>query len=820
MKFRAILGALFLCVLVGLPVAAQETIPVHSLSGPPSEFASRRLPTAAETAVPTSILLLDRGVPAPATAAVAPGTTTSTFSASPGVGFSLVQVTTQYPVFSPATLTAPDGSRFEFDGVTIRCYGGPCDEYTAEIEMSAFVNQAPGGVAVFSISGGEVRGGTWTSAIAPPGGGALPLATAQVQSLITFDDNVVQVEVEPDPCLAAVNPCLAGQTGQAFGLVDGVAPVLRIGPVSDPSEGRAEARDFQLTSLRVTVAEAFTGRVVGVESLEPGRVAALPRGADGATLVSLPRLSAGTYGVRLDLEGELAGSGPIERTGYYPLRIEPRRYQLSGEVETAVIDKDRLRLELGLAPFAGEPKHVAAYAEVWSRDGKTPVAWIGGMTAPERDDAGRSILPLVLDARWLALAEKAGTDLALRNLRLQDPDSFVPIVQVAELPFSVRELPESAFLEPREVIQDDTLFTGKDDVTIPARGPASPPDLLGVNVTGILLVHGFCAGNTWPFADFNRGRIGGTEIFSDFGASRSHDNFAQRIRTTGDAMFSSSFSVVAHSQGGAATTHLRTFYPSRLDVASTAPRRIQTMGTPYGGSTLMDIYLGLTIAAGPIVMLVAEAFGSCAPPQFDLSTPGSLLWQTGIPSSVRSQVFYHRTRHTRPGNFWQALRFWRWRCNFASFLIPGPDDGVVAEFQGLFSGANNQGVTTGECHTGGMHHPSQTANAARNDDLDRLGRPVPAALVARCVKIATWYPGGPTGNGYYGYTVSAASSTPGNFPIATFTWINGGVQSIPTTSNTYGPLYPGLPGQAQNYLITVIVTDTSGASSGASCSVP
>jgi len=725
------------------PVHAAE-VSVKSLSGPPEEIATHRLPSAKETGVPSSLLVLDRGTRKPGDK-VTSGTTYSSFSASPGVGFSLVQVTTQYPYFAPAAFTAPDGRRYEFNGSSITCSYGFCGEYQADLQMEAFTGSS-GGVAILSVSGGEVSGGTWELAVQDPTEpllrGSVPL---QIETVLSFDDNMVEVEIDPDPCSSRARICPApmpaGQRRSApFDLVDGAAPVLRLSFVDRDLKSKGLQKGIGLAALRVTVTDARTRMTFYQEQLTPSRLAGLP--VDGtASLVQLPALPVGEYSVRLDIEGNVEGVGHIERTGLYYLPIIARSYKLTGEVRSEVVDKERLKLVLDLDPSAENSRHVYAYAEVWTKDGKKPIAWIGGMTQPEPGRSGRLGLPVLLDARWLALAEAKEMDYLLRNVRIQDPDTFIPIDQIAELPFTVGELPGTALLAKDSVVMDDSLYVGKGDRTISVDDAetAIPPRDKFSN-TGIFLVHGWCSNwATWPSTHFGRpGRIGGTELFNDPDASRSHDAFARQIRDQGAANFANSFTVVAHSQGGAAAVHLRSFYNSLLDL-STAPRRIQTMGTPYGGSTLMDYYL----ATGPLGWLIAEIFGACTA-QFDLGTVGSALWSSNIPSWARGDVYFYRTGYRRPHTFWQSLQFWRWHCGVASFAIPLWDDGVVATFQGWFSGAHDMGITEGECHTGNRNGQiDQTDNYDRNDILDREGRPNAANLARSATASAssTYTPG-------------------------------------------------------------------------------
>ncbi len=698
-------------------------VSVKSLSGPPEEMSKMRLPSARETAVPSNLLRIDDltqelNGPAPSTRAQI-----SNFSTSPGIGFSLVQVTTQYPTFAPATFTAPNGTRYIFNGSTLTCNGTLCGSSEAALHIERLAAPSTGGVATLSVSGGEVTGGSWNLNVQNPGplplGASVPL---EVESIVAFDDNLVVVEICPfdDICLEELdpNPSAAGR----FALVDGTAPMLRLAYADETLQQKDRSAGLTVTGLTVTVTDAATRRTVHQERFHGVRAAEVRRDREGASLVRLPSLPAGNYAVRLDVQGIAEGIGPIERTALTFLPIMAERFAVTGEVETHVLDNERLELVLGLSPRGNDRRHVYAYAEVWSGADEEPIAWIGGMTQPREDHFGRLGLPMVLDARWLALKESRGHDLELRNLRIQDPDTFIPLTQIAALPFTVRQMPHVAQESRRNVSQDESLYLGRGDRTITVDDLPEEQTRGGFTNTGIFLVHGWCSGNVWPRGDFEvAGRVGGTEVFADFSQSRSHDNFAQRIRDQGAARFIDSFSVVSHSQGGAAAVHLRAFYNSLLD-ASTAPRRMQSVGTPYRGSTLMDFYL----ATGPLGWLIATILGECTP-QFSLGTLGSAVWRATVPSWAKNEVWYYRSGHRRPSNFFQRLQFWRWRCNLASFVIPGWDDGVVADWQGVLSNGRNMGVTSSECHLN-MNHGGQTRNQGRNNIMDREGRPAPVNM--------------------------------------------------------------------------------------------
>jgi hypothetical protein len=701
---------LLLVLVLAVPLSASE-MAVKSLSGPPEEFLGMRLPSANALAVASNLLVLDppRGAQLPVGVRAVPP---PTFETSPGVGFSVVQTTTVYPFFSPVTVASPTGVVYAFDGYSLSCNGWTCGEYQAEVSLEP-LGETGGGVMSLSVSGGEVTGGSWAVTVQE----SLPYSAAQVETMVAFDDNVVEVWI--DPCLEGGRcECPPDQIcpiAAAPGLewVEGRQVALSVGFAKGSGQNAALRTAPLLQELRAYVQEERSGRLVHAETLSAARAAALPTDRQGFPVFRLPALPAGLYSVRLDVTAEVPGLGRIARTGFYTLPIHERRFELRESATTAVLDADRLRIDVALDGQAESQKHVYAYGELWSRDSEKPIAWVGGMTHP-RGTAGELTLPLVFDARWLAIQKVEGRELWLRNLRVQDAETFAVLDQVNEIPLSIATLPDKALLLGAALELDETLYVGKGDITIPATVAAPPVANKSGTPSGILLVHGWCSARIWPEWEFWRGP---TVEFNDTNASRSHDTFAQLIRAQGDAAFPDWFSIVAHSQGGAAATHLLAFYWSRLD-NSIAPRRIQSLGTPYWGSTLMDLYTGL----GPTGLLLAAIFGSCLPQQFNMTTPGSALWQATIPSHVRSQVHYYRTRHTRPSNFWQRLQFWRWRCNAASFVIPGADDGVVADWQGGFGGANDHGIVDGQCHTGGMNHMSQLTDGGRNATMDQLGR--------------------------------------------------------------------------------------------------
>ncbi|HOP23097.1 MAG TPA: conditioned medium factor, partial [Gammaproteobacteria bacterium] len=178
--------------------------------------------------------------------------------------------------------------------------------------------------------------------------------------------------------------------------------------------------------------------------------------------------------------------------------------------------------------------------------------------------------------------------------------------------------------------------------------------------------------------------------------------FAQRIRDFG-AQFSS-FGIVAHSQGGAASLHLYTYYWSGLDY-STGSRMIQSVGTPYQGTPL----------AGNLAAL-GDVFGVGCGTNSNLTTSGASSWLSGIPTWARNEVHYYTTSF--------ETKWWRYDyCSMGTdVFLSDPEDGVIEKSRGQLSGGNNKGHKTGWCHSSDMRDPAQTADSSRNSTMSSYAK--------------------------------------------------------------------------------------------------
>lgn len=401
----------------------------------------------------------------------------------------------------------------------------------------------------------------------------------------------------------------------------------------------------------------------------------------------VPR-EAGQYTAQVVVRGRSADGGQYVRTSEHVFQVLADNVRLGTRAGTAVIDQTRLRISLPAAGL-GVGRKVIAYAEVWGRDeagAESPVAWVGGMARASEKKSGVNV-EILLDTRWLARAGATGS-YELRNVRLQDADYFVTLAESAAVPLAIGSLPTAARAAATGITEEMRKGRRPEVATAAA-------DFTAQAVGGkLLLIHGYCSGgNPFPtsqFTDF--------AVFSDPNQSRTHDQFANLIRNFG-AQFPS-FGAVAHSQGGAASLHLYTYYWSGFDSA-TGNRLIQTVGTPYQGTAL----------AGNLAA-IASVFGSGCGSNYDLTYNGAASWLAGIPSWARAKVHYSTTSFT---DVWYRYDY----CSLATDAFLGdPEDGVTERAYGQLPGANNRGHKTGWCHTGSMRDPAQTSDSARNADMN------------------------------------------------------------------------------------------------------
>ena len=283
---------------------------------------------------------------------------------------------------------------------------------------------------------------------------------------------------------------------------------------------------------------------------------------------------------------------------------------------TNLIDDTRLEINLPANGLKSGRK-VIVYGEVWGKNEngeESAVAWIGGMAIAE--GRTRTTIPVTLDGRWLSRSN-AKEGFELRNVRIQDPDYFVTLAQSDKIALTIPVLPDAAKSGFAEI--NDEMRMGIRPVKYDTDSAVGGK---------LMLVHGYCSGgNPFPTSQFSS-----NIVFSDPNKNRTHDQFANLIKNFGAAY--PSFGIVAHSQGGAASLHLYTYYWSGLDSAG-AGRLIQTVGTPYQGTAL----------AGNLAAL-GSVFGAGCGYNYDLTYGGAASWLAGVPSWARAKVHYSTTSFT------------------------------------------------------------------------------------------------------------------------------------------------------------------------------
>ena len=435
-------------------------------------------------------------------------------------------------------------------------------------------------------------------------------------------------------------------------------------------------RVFDETSDQVSAVGSIEGTIYAANGAE--QKLRFESGKGGQFRAAFTPTAAGEYRIQIKVEGSTADGENFIRTNEQIVQVLDENARFGKTAFTSLIDDTRLQVNLPVKNLRTGQK-VVAYGEIWATDadGKSaPVAWLGGMSNVENDR-----LPITFDARWLAMSD-AKINYELRNVRIQDPDYFVTLATADRIALTITSLPENA-LDYRGEISAEMRMGKKPerDINEAAGGK-------------LMLVHGYCSGgNPFPTSQFSN-----NIVFSDPNKSRSHDQFANLIKNFGANY--PSFGIVAHSQGGAASLHLYTYYWSGLDYAS-GNRLIQSVGTPYQGTAL----------AGNLAAL-GSVFGAGCGTNYDLTYTGAAAWLSGIPTWARAKVHYSTTSFT---DVWYRYDY----CNAATDLfLSDPDDGVVEKAKGQLSGANNRGHKTGWCHTSGMRDPAQTSDSSRNADMN------------------------------------------------------------------------------------------------------
>lgn len=632
--------ALMAGLLLAAPFAhASDDLVPKQLAGPPSEFAAMRAPSPAAAAIVSRSAVLPVELTAGKSGRL--GWQARIPVESGALRFALLSGGDRGWRVS---LVAPDGARHGADALSkamhASSFGLGGDQHPAD---------------VYALD--DLPKGQWELAIDAPS------ASGRRGLLVLEGDASTELASWP-----AHTRHLAGSVQQIVATLGGGVDAVELG---------AAAGTVEHVTLRVT---APSGAMVEYAMHDDG---AHGDGAAGDGVYGAGFLAdvAGAWSAQVVVEGRSAAGAPLLRTAEHIVPVVERSLALRGtRAQGKALPGGRLAIELAVdAAKAGQ--HYRAWAEVWGTgaDGAAlPVAWIGGMATPA---AGR--IALGLDERWIALAG-ARAPFELRNLRLEDPSAWVTVAGAQRLPLALPAIRTK--LAAADIEVDEAMAMGPRPVASEAKAVGGK----------LMLVHGYCSGGVWPAAQF-----ASAITFADNNQNRSHDTFARLIANFGASW--PSFGVVAHSQGGAASLHLYTYYWSGLDNATpTTARLIQSVGTPYQGTNLAGILATL-----------GSWFGVGCGTNSDLSYGGASAWLAGIPSWARAKVNYYTTSF-RSTNWWTNDY-----CNFATDLVlSDPEDGTTEQANGQLPGALNRGHVSGQCHTTGMRDPAQYLDASRNATMN------------------------------------------------------------------------------------------------------
>jgi len=410
---------------------------------------------------------------------------------------------------------------------------------------------------------------------------------------------------------------------------------------------------------------------------------------DGLFGGSFKAFDSGDYTVQINATGINPNGTPFYRTTEHFVPVIDQTISMDANKVNAVsIDDNRLNIGIDVENFnkSTNDNRYRIIAEVWGENSKgtmAPVSWISTIT-----NINKGQLNIELDGRWLEMAN-VSDKYELRNLRIEDAHHFIPLVNKKNIDLNIGHIEKSVNKSFNGLITDEMMMGLR------------PTDTNNANKAGgkLMLVHGYCSSDVWGPVS---GQFSSSTTFADFDQNRSHDEFARLIRDYGDQF--SSFGIVAHSQGGAASLHLYTYYWSGLD-NSTGSRMIQSVGTPYQGTPL----------AGNLAAL-GNVFGAGCGYNSNLTTSGASSWLAGIPTWARNQVNYYTTSF--------STKWWRYDyCNIATDLfLSDPEDGVIEKSRGQLSGASNRGHKTGWCHTDGMRDTGQARDSSRNSTMSNYAK--------------------------------------------------------------------------------------------------
>jgi len=423
---------------------------------------------------------------------------------------------------------------------------------------------------------------------------------------------------------------------------------------------------------------------------------------DGIYTASIPTTASGNYVFQPILEGVL-NHQPFARSVSHLVGVSDSTVRL-GSSATYRYSKDKsiIYFDIAVSGSSSSSEPLLAYAQVWGQSAtksseSVPIAWVESIV-----DVNSNTITLQLNHNWVVLA-KAVPFFTLKTITLQDKEINTIISTSASIIVKQSE-------EASEVLDTDYLYkvvapTVTSEITEamkygprPAQYTYANSSIAAVANSGLVLVHGYCSGEVWDINQFTN-----AYLFTDYKASRSQDQFALLIKKFAEETSKlNSYGVVAHSQGGLASVHLKAYYWSGLDNAK-GNRVIQSVGSPYRGCSL----------AGNLADF-GGLFGIGCSSNNDLAPNGAQVWLSKTPKDAQEKVFYYTTQYD---DSW----FLAPACVTASgMVLYSPNDGTCEiKYSTLDKAGTNMGTTKKFCHTDGMNYPPQTKDANRNAIMNK-----------------------------------------------------------------------------------------------------
>jgi len=402
-------------------------------------------------------------------------------------------------------------------------------------------------------------------------------------------------------------------------------------------------------------------------------------------------LEPGQYTARAVFEGTTATGARFVRTTEHSFHVVNPYISLTGLADVEYSKEDKaFYFHIDVDVYAAENTAVKAYAEVWGTDESgyqyAPVAWMEAMVDSYKSAAGEDVITLMLHEDWVHNA-KVSAPFQLRKVWIQDRDWNVVMSERSSI------FVDCSAIKSFKVDRTRRTVPVTDEMRVGPR-PASMRNISRIQGQGtLLLVHGYCAGQN----EFPRDQFTNAVQFQDYKQARSNDAFALKIREFGEQF--DAFSIIAHSQGGLAATHLHSYYWSKLENAQ-GGRLIQSVGSPYYGSGLAG-----TLAS------IGRIFGLGCGRNNDLTYDGASKWAAGLPAAAVKDVFYYTTQY-------KDAFLSRWCVFGANLVLYRPNDGTTELKKAKLAGATHAGHKEGWCHTNGMKFQNQCADPKRNKEMN------------------------------------------------------------------------------------------------------